>query len=241
MRLLTLPVLYAAMVEHHLYRRARRPGHPGRTVLSGCFHRSRCSSGRRRADPQASAGAPPRGPCSAEMNSSTARNDCRTGQFVATFIPDVLLEQATSTTRGRRGFIITVISACRSSRHGLAPGISAMAIRARLVVRPSACGSATNGDVEVAADDVQVGDEIRVKPGEKIPSTGEIVRRHLHDRRVDGHRRCPVPGSGDRRMKFVVVGFTSTSRSSRRATRAGSWTRRSRRSPGWFRRRSEQG
>ena len=43
---------------------------------------------------------------------------------------------------------------------------------------------------DVPLEQVQVGDRLRVRPGEKVPVDGVGPRRHERGRRVDGHRRA---------------------------------------------------
>ena len=44
-------------------------------------------------------------------------------------------------------------------------------------------------ETETLLDEVHVGDQLRVRPGEKIPVDGKIDRRKKHSRRIDANRR----------------------------------------------------
>ncbi len=65
------------------------------------------------------------------------------------------------------------------------------AIRALLELAPKTARrvKADGSDEEVSLDGVAVGDQLRVRPGDKVPVDGERDRRPLRHRRVDGDRR----------------------------------------------------
>ena len=52
---------------------------------------------------------------------------------------------------------------------------------------------------DVPLDEVQVGDRLRVRPGEKIPVDGVVLEGHSAVDEVDAHRRADPGGEGGRR------------------------------------------
>ena len=74
------------------------------------------------------------------------------------------------------------------------------AIRALLDLTPKTARriAADGTEEEVPLDAVQVGDRLRVRPGEKVPVDGVVDRGPVRGRRVDGHRRVDA-GHQDRR------------------------------------------
>ena len=76
------------------------------------------------------------------------------------------------------------------------------AIRALLDLAPKTARRrrADGSDEEVPLDAIAVGDRLRVRPGEKVPVDGEVARRPLLARRIDGDRRIDAGHQGGRRQ-----------------------------------------
>ncbi len=143
--------------------------------------------------------------------------------LVATFIPDVLPEQVRDVYYEVVSFIITVILLGRLVEARARAG-TGDAIRALIELAPATARVIRDGqEVEVAADDVQVGDEIRVKPGEKIPVDGEIVdgTSTIDESMVTGES---VPVSKTVGEQVIGATVNQTGAFTMRATRAGSDT-----------------
>jgi Cu+-exporting ATPase len=171
--LLTLPVLYAAMVEHFIGEQYVPDILENRVVqllltlpvffwVGWPIHTIgwRALSNR-----------------SAEMNSLiTLGTIAALGySLVATFARGVLPDQVDAVYYEVVSFIITVILLGRLVEARARAG-TGDAIRALVELAPATAHVLRDGqEVEVGVDDVQVGDEIRVRPGEKIPVDGEIV------------------------------------------------------------------
>ena len=171
--LLTLPVLYAAMVEHFIGEQFVPDLLENRVVqllltlpvffwVGWPIHTIGWRALLNR---------------SAEMNSLiTLGTIAALGySLVATFASGVLPDQVDAVYYEVVSFIITVILLGRlvEARARLGTGD---AIRALVELAPATARVIRDGEeVEVDVEGVQVGDEIRVRPGEKIPVDGEIV------------------------------------------------------------------
>jgi Cu+-exporting ATPase len=170
--LLTLPVLYAAMVEHFIGEQYVPDVLENRVVqllltlpvffwVGWPIHTIGWRALRNR---------------SAEMNSLiTLGTIAALGySLVATFARGLLPDQVDAVYYEVVSFIITVILLGRLVEARARAG-TGDAIRALVELTPATARVLRDGqEVEVGVDDVQVGDEIRVKPGEKIPVDGEI-------------------------------------------------------------------
>ena len=75
------------------------------------------------------------------------------------------------------------------------------AIKALLnLAPPTARKVIPGGDQEVPLDQVKVGDQLRVVPGDKVPVDGVVLEGPLQRRGVDDHRRA-APGGKERRRQ----------------------------------------
>ena len=81
-----------------------------------------------------------------------------------------------------------------------ARGRTGAAIRALLSLAPKRARRvrADGGDEDVPLDDVQPGDRLRVRPGERVPVDGVVEEGDSARRRIDGHRRADA-GREERR------------------------------------------
>ncbi|MDQ3610493.1 MAG: heavy metal translocating P-type ATPase, partial [Actinomycetota bacterium] len=143
--------------------------------------------------------------------------------LVATFVPQVLPEDAREVYYEVVSFIITVILLGRlvEARAGAGTGD---AIRALIALTPATARVLRDGtEVEVGIDGVQVGELLRVRPGEKVPVDGEITdgTSALDESSVTGESVPVSKGRGDQ-----VVGATvnTTGAFTMRATKVGSET-----------------
>ncbi len=114
---------------------------------------------------------------SAEMNSLITLGTIAAFGYslVATFIPQVLPPEVRDVYYEVVSFILTVILLGRlveaRARAGTGDAIRALVSLAPATARVLRDG----GEVELGVDDVQVGDLLRVRPGEKVPVDGEIT------------------------------------------------------------------
>jgi Cu+-exporting ATPase len=219
--LLTLPVLYAAMVEHFVgeqYVPDVLENHVVQLVLTlpvffwvgWPIHTIGWRALANR---------------SAEMNSLiTLGTTAALGySLVATFIPQVLPEQVRGVYYEVVSFILTVILLGRLVEARARAG-TGDAIRALVELAPATAHVMRQGqEMEVDVDEVQVGDELRVRPGEKIPVDGEIVEgtSTIDESMVTGESVPVSKTTGDE-----VIGATvnQTGAFTMRATRVGSET-----------------
>ncbi len=98
------------------------------------------------------------------------------------------------------------------------------AIRALVALAPATARVLRDGqEVEVPVGDVQAGDEIRVRPGEKIPVDGELVdgRSNVDESMVTGESVPVSKAEGDQLIGATV---NQTGAFTMRATRVGSDT-----------------
>ena len=217
----TLPVLYAAMVEHFVGEQFVPDLLENRVVqllltlpvffwVGWPIHTVGWHALRNR---------------SAEMNSLiTLGTIAALGySLVATFARDVLPEQVDAVYYEVVSFILTVILLGRLVEARARAG-TGDAIRALVELAPATARVLRDGqEVEVDVDDVQVGDEIRVRPGEKIPVDGEIVEgtSTIDESMVTGES-VPVSKSTGEQLIGATVNQTGTF--TMRATKVGADT-----------------
>jgi Cu+-exporting ATPase len=114
---------------------------------------------------------------SAEMNSLITLGTIAAFAYslVATVAPQVLPEAVREVYYEVVSFIVTVILLGRLVEARARAG-TGDAIRALVELSPATARVLRDGEeVEVAVDELQVGDEMRVRPGEKVPVDGEVV------------------------------------------------------------------
>jgi Cu+-exporting ATPase len=162
---------------------------------------------------------------SAEMNSLITLGTIAAFSYslVATVVPQVLPQSVREVYYEVVSFIITVILLGRLVEARARAG-TGDALRALVELAPATAHVLRDGkEVEVAVDDVQVGDEIRVRPGEKIPVDGEIVEgtSTIDESMVTGESVPVSKSAGDQ-----VIGATvnQTGAFTMRATKVGSET-----------------
>ncbi|MGI8537319.1 MAG: cupredoxin domain-containing protein, partial [Mycobacteriales bacterium] len=114
---------------------------------------------------------------SAEMNSLITLGTIAafTYSLVATFLPQVLPEDVREVYYEVVSFILTVILLGRLIEARARAG-TGDAIRALVSLAPATARVLRDGmDTEIPAERVQVGDLLRVRPGEKVPVDGEVT------------------------------------------------------------------
>ncbi|GAA2551009.1 heavy metal translocating P-type ATPase [Neomicrococcus aestuarii] len=162
---------------------------------------------------------------SAEMNSLITLGTTAAFAYslVVTFAPQVLPADVREVYYEVVSFIITVILLGRLVEAGARAG-TGNAIRALIALTPATARVIRDGqEIETAVDDVRLGDEIRVRPGEKIPVDGEIIqgRSAVDESMVTGESLPVTKHVGD-----AVIGATvnGTGAFTMRATRVGADT-----------------
>ncbi len=216
--LLTLPVLYAAMVEHFIGEQyvpdiLESPYVQLLLTLPVFFwvgwpiHSIGWRALRNR---------------SAEMNSLITLGTVAAMGYslVATFIPQVLPEDVRDVYYEVVAFILTVILLGRLVEARARAG-TGNAIRALIELTPATARVLRDGhEVEVAVDEVEVGDQVRVRPGERVPVDGVIVdgTSTIDESMVTGESVPVTKRAGD-----DVIGATvnTTGAFTLRATRVG--------------------
>ncbi len=219
--LLTVPVLYAAMVEHFIGEQYVPDVLENRYVqllltlpvflyVGWPIHSIGWRALRNR---------------SAEMNSLITLGTIAAMAYslVATFIPQVLPEDVREVYYEVVSFIITVILLGRLIEARARAG-TGDAIRALVSLAPATARVVRDGaETEIPADQVQVGDLLRVKPGEKVPVDGEVTdgTSTIDESMVTGESLPVSKGAGD-----PVIGATvnTTGAFTMRATRVGAET-----------------
>ncbi len=219
--LLTVPVLYAAMVEHFIGEQYVPDVLENRYVqlaltlpvmlyVGWPIHSIGWRALRNR---------------SAEMNSLITLGTIAAFVYslVATLFPQVLPEDVREVYYEVVGFILTVILLGRLIE-ARARASTGDAIRALVSLAP-ATARVVRGDAEaeVPVEDVQVGDLIRVRPGEKVPVDGEVTdgTSTIDESMVTGESLPVTKKAGD-----PVIGATvnTTGVFTMRATKVGSET-----------------
>ena len=162
---------------------------------------------------------------SAEMNSLITLGTIAAFGYslVATFAPQVLPESVRQVYYEVVAFIITVILLGRLVEARARAG-TGDAIRALVSLAPATARVLRgNGEVEISVDDVQAGDLLRVRPGEKVPVDGEITdgSSTLDESMITGESLPVTKSVGD-----PVVGATvnTTGAFTMRATKVGAET-----------------
>ena len=218
---LTLPVLYAAMVEHFISERyvpdlLENPWLqllltlPVFVWVGWPIHTTGWRALLNR---------------SAEMNSLITLGTIAAFGYslVATVAPGLLPEDVREVYYEVVSFIVTVILLGRLVEARARAG-TGDAIRALVELTPATARVLRDGgEVEVGIDEVAAGDELRVRPGEKIPVDGEIVQGSstVDESMVTGESVPVAKSAGDE-----VIGATvnQTGAFTMRATRVGSET-----------------
>ena len=162
---------------------------------------------------------------SAEMNSLIALGTLAAFGYslVATVIPDVLPEDVREVYYEVVGFIVTVILLGRLVEARARAG-TGDAIRALVGLVPATARVIRDGlEVEIPVAEVEVGDQIRVKPGEKIPVDGELVTgsSNVDESMVTGESVPVAKGPGD---ELIGATVNQTGAFAMRATRVGADT-----------------
>jgi len=162
---------------------------------------------------------------SAEMNSLIALGTLAafTYSLIATAAPGVLPEGVREVYYEVVGFIVTVILLGRLVEARARAG-TGDAIRALVgLVPPTARVLRDGREIEVPVGDVQVGDEIRVKPGEKIPVDGELITgtSNVDESMVTGESVPVAKAVGD---ELIGATVNQTGAFTMRATRVGADT-----------------
>ncbi len=162
---------------------------------------------------------------SAEMNSLITLGTIAAFGYslVATFAAQVLPADVREVYYEVVGFILTVILLGRLVEARARAG-TGDAIRALVALTPATARVLRGGqEVEVGVDDVAVDEQLRVRPGEKVPVDGEIVEgtSTIDESMVTGESVPVGKGPGD-----PVIGATvnTTGAFTMRATRVGSQT-----------------
>ncbi|NMR32180.1 heavy metal translocating P-type ATPase [Crystallibacter degradans] len=218
---LTVPVLYAAMVSHFIGSRyvpdfLENPYTqlvltlPVMFIVGWPIHRIGWRALANR---------------SAEMNSLIALGTAAAFGYslAVTFFPGAFPEEVREVYYEVVSFIVTVILLGRLVEARARSG-TGEAIRALLALTPATARVLRDGqEVEVDANEVQAGDKIRVRPGEKIPVDGEIIegRSTIDESMITGESVPVSKGAGD-----PVTGATvnTTGAFTMRATRVGAET-----------------
>jgi len=162
---------------------------------------------------------------SAEMNSLITLGTIAAFGYslVATFVPQVLPQDVREVYYEVVSFIITIILLGRLVEARARAG-TGDAIRALVALTPATAQVLRDGvEVEVGVDDVQVGDLIRVRPGEKIPVDGEISEgtSTIDESMVTGES---VPVSKEVGDPVIGATVNTTGAFTMRATRVGAET-----------------
>nr|WP_216699785.1 heavy metal translocating P-type ATPase [Arthrobacter sp. H5] len=162
---------------------------------------------------------------SAEMNSLITLGTTAAFLYslVATFAPQILPEGVRDVYYEVVSFIITIILLGRLVEARARAG-TGDAIRALVALTPATARLLRDGqEVETPVEHVRAGDDIRVRPGEKIPVDGEIIegRSSIDESMVTGESIPVTKTSGD-----TVIGATvnTTGAFTMRATRVGADT-----------------
>ncbi|RBY92497.1 ATPase P [Blastococcus sp. TF02-8] len=162
---------------------------------------------------------------SAEMNSLITLGTIAAFGYslVVTVVPGVLPEDVREVYYEVVSVIITLILLGRLVEARARAG-TGDAIRALVELTPATARVLRDGEeVEVGVDEVEVGDDVRVRPGEKIPVDGEIVDggSTIDESMVTGESVPVSKAAGDE-----VIGATvnQTGAFTMRATRVGSET-----------------
>ncbi len=162
---------------------------------------------------------------SAEMNSLIALGTLAAFAYslVATVAPGLLPEGVREVYYEVVSFIVTVILLGRLVEARARAG-TGDAIRALVGLVPATARVVRDAlEVEIPVGDVQVGDEIRVKPGEKIPVDGELITgtSNIDESMVTGESVPVAKGKGD---ELIGATVNQTGVFTMRATRVGADT-----------------
>ena len=140
--------------------------------------------------------------------------------LVATFLPSVLPEGTVNVYYEASAMIVTLILIGRYME-ALSKGRTSEAIKRLMTLRAKTARVIRDGEpVEVALEDVQVGDIVQVRPGEKVPVDGEVAEgtSYVDESMITGE---PVPVQKNAGAEVVGGTLNKTGSFSFTATKVG--------------------
>ena len=140
--------------------------------------------------------------------------------LVATFLPSVLPEGTVNVYYEASAMIVTLILIGRYME-ALSKGRTSEAIKRLMTLRAKTARVIHDGEpVEVALEDVQVGDIVQVRPGEKVPVDGEVAEgtSYVDESMITGE---PVPVQKSAGAEVVGGTLNKTGSFSFTATKVG--------------------
>lgn len=140
--------------------------------------------------------------------------------LVATFLPSVLPEGTVNVYFEASAMIVTLILIGRYME-ALSKGRTSEAIKRLMSLQAKTARVIRDGEtIEVELDDVQAGDIVQVRPGEKVPVDGEVTEgaSYLDESMITGE---PVPVHKTEGMEVVGGTLNKTGSFSFRATKVG--------------------
>ena len=140
--------------------------------------------------------------------------------LVATFLPSVLPEGTVNVYYEASAMIVTLILIGRYME-ALSKGRTSEAIKRLMTLRAKTARVIRDGEpVEVALEDVQVGDIVQVRPGEKVPVDGEVAEgtSYVDESMITGE---PVPVQKSAGAEVVGGTLNKTGSFSFTATKVG--------------------
>ena len=140
--------------------------------------------------------------------------------LVATFLPSVLPEGTVNVYYEASAMIVTLILIGRYME-ALSKGRTSEAIKRLMTLQAKTARVIRDGEpVEVALEDVQVGDIVQVRPGEKVPVDGEVAEgtSYVDESMITGE---PVPVQKNAGAEVVGGTLNKTGSFSFTATKVG--------------------